>query len=386
MFLREIDAVLPEIVEIRRQLHRIPEIAGKEFRTSEMIRRYLAEIPELEVLPPFLETDVIAILRGGKGDGINVTLRADIDALPLAEHTGLPFASEIPGMMHGCGHDGHAAILLGVAKVLAAQKEDFAGTVRFVWQPGEESRAMGKFLVAAGALDDPAPALLSGLHIWPGVPAGEIRTRPGALMASSDHFQVDITGQGGHGSRPDLSRNPLLALCETVTALQVASINRKDPRRSGLVSICCIHGGDADNVIPESCWFAGTVRAFDEEVRRMLLDMIKEVSERVAATHRVSSKVTVADGYNVLINDRRETGFAVEALRRAGLTVDLYEDPHMSSEDFSFYADKGPCVYLNLGNGVDSGELHSSEFVINEDILGKGIAALTAVALARLNR
>ena len=208
--------ILPGIIEFRHALHRIPEMAGQEFKTSQLIRERLAVLG-LEVLPPFLGTDVVALLYGGRGAGRNVTLRADIDALALEEATGRPYRSTHPGHMHACGHDGHAAMVTGAAELLVSRRDEFAGSVRFVFQPGEENRAMGRELVAAGVLENPAADVVTALHGMPGLPIGTLATRTGAIMASCAHFKVVLRGKGGHSSRPALSRNPVTAAAAPAT-------------------------------------------------------------------------------------------------------------------------------------------------------------------------
>ena len=212
---------LPEIISLRKKFHQIPEIAGKEFKTCALIRETLSTIEGVKILPPFLETDTVALVEGGKGPGPHILLRADIDGLPVEEESGCDFPSQHPGMMHACGHDMHTAMMIGVVKAIAARRHEFAGTVRFVFQPGEENKAMAKDLVEAGAMGDPLPQVCAALHVMPGKPVGHISVKEGAMMASSNHFKVVIHGQGGHGSLPCASRNPLVAAAAMVMELQI---------------------------------------------------------------------------------------------------------------------------------------------------------------------
>ena len=205
--MKRLDDVWAKMAEFRHELHRTPEIAGREFKTMRMIRDRLSEL-ELEVLPPFLETDTVAILHGVR-PGKNLTLRADIDALKLEEKTGCPYASEIPGMMHACGHDAHTSMLMGAAEILCSMKDELKGTIRFVWQPGEENAAMAKDLIAAGALDSPAPDMVAAIHMAPGIPLGMMKVCRGASEAACSHFKITFRGKGGHGSLPHASRSAL---------------------------------------------------------------------------------------------------------------------------------------------------------------------------------
>ena len=380
---KSIEEILPGVTEFRRRLHRCPEIAGKEFATMKAIRERLAGIPGLEVLPPFLETDTVAMLRGSR-PGVNVTLRADIDALTVREPAGLPWVSENPGMMHACGHDAHTAILIGVAEYLASRREDFAGSVRFVWQPGEENKAMARQLIAAGAIDDPAPAMAAALHIAPGLPVGAVGIRKGAVSSSCCHFQIRLEGTGGHGSRPDLARNPVVAIAEIVSQLQSVVGCRVSPLRSGVVSVCEIHGGSLDNVIPSEAGCIGTLRALDNETAALLEEALREVAENIARVYRVKCFVQADNGYLATVNTPAETDLAIRAMREAGVPVVIEEEPWMSSEDFSHFLVRAPGVMLHLGNGEDSAGLHQPGIVFREEALANGIRALASIALARL--
>ena len=380
---KSIEEILPGVIEFRRSLHRCPEIAGGEFATMAAIRKRLAAIPELDVLPPFLKTDTVALLHGGR-PGVNVTLRADIDALKVDEPEGLPWRSQFSGMMHACGHDAHAAILTGVAEYLASRRDEIAGSVRFVWQPGEENRAMARDLIAAGVIDDPAPAMVAALHIAPGLPVGTVGIRSGAVSSSSCHFLIEVEGVGGHGSRPDLARNPVVAIAEIVSQLQTVAANRVSPLRSGVVSVCEIHGGSIDNVIPTEAGCIGTLRALDNETAAALETALREVAENVARIYRVKCEVTADNRYLATINTPAETELAIRAMREAGVPVVIEEEPWMSSEDFSHFLSRAPGVMLHLGNGEDSPGLHNPGIVLQEDALASGIRALSAIALARL--
>ncbi|MBQ3940093.1 MAG: amidohydrolase, partial [Oscillospiraceae bacterium] len=254
------------------------------------------------MLPPFIGTDTVAILHGSR-PGPNVSLRADIDALAVQEETGLPFASETPGLMHACGHDAHTAMLLGAAKILASRREEIAGTVRFIWQPGEENKAMARQLVDAGVLRDPVPDFIAGQHVTPGLPVGSFACKPGPIMSSSTHFVANFRGQGGHGSAPFKAHNPVLAAAAAVLEAQSAVPNRINPQRSGVLSICTIHGGELDNVIPNEATVTGSIRTLDDATDRELCTALREIMTAVAMAHRVQCTVEFPQHYSVTTND-----------------------------------------------------------------------------------
>lgn len=374
-----------EITALRRKFHQIPEIAGKEFKTCALIRETLAGIEGIEVLPPFLETDTVVLLRGGKGDGPHVLLRADIDALPGTEKNGCDFPSLHPGMMHACGHDTHIASLLGVVKYLAARRNEFAGTVRFVFQPGEENKAMAAELVAAGAMGDPLPDVCAALHIMPGKPVGDISVREGAMMAGCNHFKVVVHGQGGHGSLPCASRNPLIAAASMVMELQSVVPNRVDPRRSGVLSICHLESGSIDNVIPETAEFSGTIRSLDNETAVIMEKAVHEICNAAAVIHRVKCDVFTDQRYLATCNAPEPTARFCKVVKGLGIPLHILQDSAMSSEDFSFYLAKSPGVFFRLGAGVDAPSLHNPAFLPPEEAMKNGIRVMAAFALEYLN-
>ena len=370
-----------EIAEFRHELHRHPELAGEETVTQGLIRSALDGLG-LDVLPPFIGTDTVAILRGGR-PGPNVSLRADIDALAIQEETGLPYASETPGLMHACGHDAHTAMLLGAAKILASRRDELAGTVRFIWQPGEENKAMARQLVAAGVLHDPVPDFIAAQHATAGLPVGAFACRPGTIMSSSSHFILRFRGLGGHGSAPFKARNPLLAAAAVALEAQSAVPNRISPQRSGVLSICTIHGGELDNVIPDEATVTGTIRALDNDTDRELRDALREISTAVAAAHRVECTVEFTQHYSATVNDPQAYEYAKKAVRDIGAEYRELEESFMSSEDFSDYLAKCPGVFMRIGIG-DSAPAHTSRFMVDDRALPYGIEFLVRLVLNHL--
>ena len=385
MSITAFQSVVQEMSEFRKVLHRHPEIAGCEKWTCAEIRRRLAEISGVEVLPPFLETDTVAFIHGN-APGKNVTLRADIDALTVVEETNCGFESENPGLMHACGHDVHTAVLMGAAKILAAKRNEFSGSIRLVFQPGEENKAMARPLIAAGALDNPPADFVAALHCMPGLEVGKARLRVGAMMSSCVHFEVTFFGQGGHGSRPHAARNPLIAACSAVMELQTAIANRINSQRAGVLSICAINGGKLDNVIPEKCSFIGTIRALDDETASELRTALQEMCQAVAALHRCSCEVHLAEGgYPATINSASGVELAKLVLEKCNIGIEEMPESFMASEDFSYYLNKAADgVFIMMGAGEDLPPLHNCRFLADEKVIGHGISYMTEIALAAL--
>ena len=373
-----LEEVWARMVEFRHELHRTPEIAGREFKTMRMIRDRLSEL-DIEVLPPFLETDTVAILHGARPGG-NLTLRADIDALKLEEKTDCPYASTVPGMMHACGHDAHTAMLMGAAEMLCTMKNELTGTIRFVWQPGEENRAMAKDLVAAGALDSPAPGMVAAIHMSPGIPVGMMKVCRGASEAACSHFKITFRGKGGHGSLPHASRSALTAAAFAVVEAQSIVPNRLNPHHAGVVSICCFNSGTLHNIIPDEAVLQGTIRSFDADDDELLTNALREVCEGAAKIHRVECETEIVHGYLPVINTPEETEMAISAAKRAGLEVGFPRFPSMGSEDFSYFLTKAPGVMIKLGNGENSPALHQPDFDANDEAMRYGIGYFVELA------
>ncbi|WP_417170415.1 M20 metallopeptidase family protein [Victivallis sp.] len=382
--MRTLAEILPGIIEFRHALHRIPEMAGAEFETARAIRERLAGL-DLEVLPPFLGTDVVAILHG-RGPGRNVTLRADIDALRVHEETGAAYASRHDGRMHACGHDGHAAMVMGAAELLASRRDSFDGSVRFVWQPGEENRAMGRDLIEAGALENPRADLVTALHGMPGLPVGVLALRNGAMMASCAHFKVTIRGRGGHSSRPHQAIDPVVAAAAIVVELQSVVSRRIDPQQAAVLSVCRIAGGELANVIPDEVVLEGTARALDMKVAAALETGVREVVEAVSRAHRTRCEIDYRLAYPVTLNAPEPTALARRVIRE---TVDderfvELAASSMEAEDFAYYLQRYPGVYVKLGTGENCPALHNSKFDFPDAALAAGIEYLVNFTSAGL--
>jgi len=383
--------VLPEMTELRRQLHRIPEPGLQENRTAELIRRRLAAAG-VELLPPYLATDTVGLLRGRAPGGAGaagrcVLLRADIDALPIQEKRERPWKSQSPGLAHACGHDGHTALLLGAAAVLAGLADRFAGAVRFVFQPGEEELGGGLRLIQLGLLEaEPRPAAAFALHGWPGIPAGALAACPGAAMAATDQFAVTVKGRGGHGAKPHTTIDPVVTAAQVILSLQTIVSRNIDPAEPAVVSVCTIRGGSATNVIPDQVTLEGTVRYFEPDLKHLLKTRMAEVVRGVCDAAGAEFDLAYHDGYPPTVNDPAQVLFA-----RA--TVEAFLGPQawfaglgrtMGAEDFAFYLQRVPGALLMLGLGEGWPNLHNPEFDFNDQALESGILAHCALALATL--
>jgi hippurate hydrolase len=350
-------AIAPEMVQLRRHLHAHPELGYEEFATSDLVAARLDEWG-YEVHRGLAVTGVVATLKLGSGSR-RLGIRADMDALPIQEATGLAYASRHAGKMHACGHDGHTAILLTAARCIA-QERGFDGTLHLIFQPAEEGLGGARRMVEEGLFDRfPCDAVFA-LHNQPGFPAGKFGFREGQFTASSDSVTITVVGQGGHGSTPHLTADPIVAAAHIVIALQTIVSRNVDPRDTAVVSVGAIHGGDAPNVIPGSVELRLTVRAFRPQTRALLRERITALVQAQAATLGVRAEVDYHWRYPAVINDvactRIARQVAVDWLGEDGLLPDF--EPVTGSEDFSFLLEHCPGSYLVVGNG--EGETHGS--------------------------
>ncbi len=408
--LRErVRAALPQALELRHRLHRQPEVGLQERRTAELLRSTLAGLG-LELQPPYLQTDVTGRLRGrgptaksdlevgrmsgratgapvSAGAGRCVLLRADIDALPLEEKRERPWKSQNPGCAHACGHDGHMAMLVGALTALSGLADRFVGTVRFVFQPGEEELGGGHSLVERGLLEaEPRPQAAFALHGWPGLPEGRLGAVPGAAMAAADGFSVVVHGRGGHGGKPHLTIDPILTAAQLVTCLQTIVARNVDPLEAAVISVCTFQAGSATNVIPSEARLSGTVRYFDPDLKHLLRTRIGEVVRGVCEAAGAEAELQYQDGYPPVVNDPAQVSLARRTVQTF-LGPEAWLDglaPTTGAEDFSFYLRKVPGAMLMLGLGEGWTALHNPEFDFNDRALEPGMLALAALALQTL--
>lgn len=363
--------MVEELRQIRRDLHKIPELGLKEYKTSAYIREKLESfgITELET---WLETGVVAVIRG-KGKKEAVAFRADMDALPVTEQTGCDFTSEHVGCMHACGHDGHVTVLLGFAKYLQEHKDELENDVVLIFQPAEEGPGGAQLLVDAGLFEKHPVRCIIGCHIFPQVPQGKVACRKGAMMARNGEVDVHIYGESAHGAQPHLGHDAVLAAGAVITGLHTILSRNVSPLDSGVLTFGAIHGGEACNIIAKEVKLEGTMRAFSDEAYETMTKRVQEVASGIAAGYGCKGEAVFRHMYRVVDNDPK----LVELLQE--VAGDNYEEtpPYMLAEDFSLYLQKVPGMFFFLGSGNEEKgyihSLHSAQFQFDEEILALGV-------------
>ena len=380
----QIRAYAGELTAIRRDLHTHPELGMEEHRTADIVAGLL-ESWGIEVHRGVGVTGIVGVLRSGNGEAA-IGLRADMDALPIHEATGHGYASQNPGRMHACGHDGHTTMLLGAARYLA-QTRNFNGTVNFIFQPGEEGMGGALAMLQDGLFERFPCNSIYALHNHPGMPVGKYAISPGASSAGGAFFDIVVSGRGAHGARPEASIDPVLAACHITAALQSVVARNVPPADTAVLSVTRIVGGDAYNVIPQSATISGTARAFKPETMALLESGLKRVAEGVAAGFGATAMVDFRVIFAPLINDAAETeAFADAAADLVGeAAIDRKKPPGMGSEDFSFMMEKVPGAYINIGNGDSSG-LHNPAYDFNDEATPYGAALFARLAERKLAR
>ena len=376
--------IAPEATEWRRHLHAHPELMYDVHETARFVAERLREFGCDEVVEGIGRTGVVGVIRGQRGEGRAVGLRADMDALPIKEETGAPHASTVPGKMHACGHDGHTAMLLGAAKHLA-QTRNFKGSVAVIFQPAEEGGAGGKAMVDDGMMERFAIEEVYGMHNMPGLPLGEFAIRPGALMAATDEFTITVRGRGSHAAQPHRSIDPIVCGAQLVTALQTVPSRALDPISSLVVSVTKFQAGTAYNVIPETALIAGTVRTLDRAVRDMAERRIREVCAGIAAAAGAAIEIDYHRNYPVAVNHERETDYAAEAARGVvgDNNVETDTPPVMGGEDFAYMLEARPGAFIFLGVG-EGAPLHHPKYDFNDEAIPFGVSYWVGLAEARL--
>ncbi|MFB9626362.1 M20 metallopeptidase family protein [Nonomuraea helvata] len=393
-FTEEALDIRDELVELRHSLHTTPELGLHLPRTQEKVLAALEGLP-LEVKTGTTLSSVTAVLRGGR-PGPAVLLRGDMDALPVAEKNDLSYTSQLPGQMHACGHDLHTAMLAGAARLLSARREELAGDVIFMFQPGEEGYEGAKHMIGEGVLDAAGarPVAAYGMHVVSAMlPPGLFASRPGPIMAAADTFLVTVKGRGGHGSSPHRSLDPIQAGCEMVTALQTMVTRGFDVFDPVVVTVGSFHGGSADNVIPDEARFEATVRTFSKDTRTKVKRRLVEVVRGIAAAHGLEVEASFGMGYPVTVNNESEAAFV-------GRTADelfgpgryfVSPQPVMGSEDFSYVLEEVPGAFVFLGacppdrDPATAPYNHSPEAIFDDSVLPDGAALYASLAHARLS-
>jgi amidohydrolase len=362
-----------EIAHWRRDYHRHPELLYDVNRTAADVAAKLRAFGFEEVVEGIGRTGVVGVLKGGGEHSTRVIgLRADMDALPINEESGKPWASETPGKMHACGHDGHTAMLLGAARYLSETRR-FAGTAVFIFQPAEEGGAGGRAMVEDGMMDRFGVEEVYGMHNMPGLPLGHFAIRPGALMAATDMFTIDVEGHGGHAAKPHATVDPIVTGSAIVQALQHIVARNVDPLMNAVISVTTFNGGDAFNVIPQRVRITGTGRSLDPHIRDLIERRMREVVQNVAAAYGATAKLHYGRNYPVTVNHPEQTEKAIAIARDvAGETnVDPNHPPVMGGEDFSYMLEARPGAFIFVGNG-DSAGLHHPAYDFNDAAISYG--------------
>ena len=383
-FISEAKELFPYTRDLRRDFHRNPELGFQEVRTAGIVARDLIELG-LEVSTGVGKTGVVATLEGAR-PGPVLLVRFDMDALPIQEETGAEYASQTPGVMHACGHDGHTAIGLTVARMLEAHKSDLGGTVKLVFQPAEEGLGGAQAMVADGVLENPQPDRSLSLHLWNGKPLGWIGVTPGPAMSASDRFTVMIEGRGGHGASPYLAIDPIVAGAQVISALQNIVSRNVNPLESAVVTVTSMIGGEAFNVIPETVELRGTIRTFKPEIRAIVLERFDQIASGVSEAMGCRAEVELIPVTPAVVNDPDLAKQVFEVAKEVYPQAEISTDERtMGSEDMSFMMEDIPGCYFFVGSadherGLDAGH-HHPKFDFNEDALTTGAALMASVVV-----
>ncbi|MCB1490902.1 MAG: amidohydrolase [Rhodobiaceae bacterium] len=374
----DVKPLLDDLIAIRRDLHTHPELGFEETRTSKIVAEKLAEWG-LEVHAGIAGTGVVGVLRGEGGSNRAIGFRADMDALPMVEKTGLPYASTNPNAMHACGHDGHTTMLLGAARYLA-DKKSFDGTVYFIFQPAEEGRGGGREMVKEGLFERFPMESVWGMHNMPGIPVGEMAMRPGPCMANADIFEITVRGKGAHGAMPHEGIDPIVVGSHIVGAVQSIVARNVDPLESGVISITAFNSGKAHNVIPDDAVMKGTARSYLPHVQDLQEANLRRIVEQVGAAFGATATLDYKRNYPATVNTPEETDIAAKVAEKVCGTGRVNPDiaPKMGAEDFSFMLNQRPGAYVFLGNGMPGEKggvmVHNTEYDFNDNAIGYGVS------------
>lgn len=375
------------VIDRRRQLHRYPELGYEEFRTSQLVRQTLDEL-KIPYRHPLAETGVLATI--GTGSAPCVALRADMDALPIQEETDVPFRSQVDGKMHACGHDCHTAMLLGAARLLKQHESELQGTVKLLFQPAEEGGAGGARMRDEGALENPQVQRIFGLHVWPFLPTGSIGAREGVFLAATGSLQITVRGTGGHAAMPHLTVDPVTTAAKLVVELQTLVSRETDPLDSAVISITCLRGGEAYNVIPTQVVLIGTLRSLTKGGLERLQTRVREMALHIAAANRCQAEVEFpGHDYPPTVNDQTCWSLAKTLGGELFGPTHVHElAPVMGGEDFAYYTERVPGCFVGLGVRDESQEaiysVHHPKFKADENALPLGVALHVGYALRSL--
>jgi amidohydrolase len=379
--------LVKSIIELRRDLHRYPELGYQEERTARKVVESLRDISDLEISTGIAGTGVVALMHGS-APGPCIALRADMDALPIQEEGAKDWISQHPGLMHACGHDGHTACLVGAAKLLAKRRKEFRGSIKFIFQPAEEGGGGALKMCQEGVLQEPRVRAIFGAHCWPREPWGQLCLSVGPAMASYDDFHMTVRGRGGHAAAPHLSVDPVVTGAQIVVAAQQLVSRFRNPLKSAVVSICQFNAGTATNVIPEFATIAGTIRTYDQELRVDLRQRLGSLAQGIASAVGASVDFQVAEGYPAVVNEVDAFGI----VERVGLKlfgserVNSAAEPSMGAEDFAYYLQEVPGMFWKFGMRRDAitPQLHTPQFDFCDESVPFVMKMHEEVALAAL--
>ena len=387
---REAESLRPKLIEIRRDFHMHPELSNREERTSRVVAERLRALGLDEVKTGVAKHGIVALLKGGK-PGPVVAVRADMDALPIQETIDVPYKSQNPGVKHACGHDVHMTVELGVAEILSRMRDQIHGTIKFIFQPAEEGPPAGEeggaaLMVKEGALENPRPQVILGLHVLPTIEVGKIGTISGPAMASADHFVVTLHGKKVHGAYPHRGIDTIVVASECVMALQTIRSRRTDTLDPLVISVGSVHGGNRFNIIADEVKLEGTVRTLNEDVRRRVQQLMRETLAGVTAAYGASFDMQYEEGAAVTYNNPQLVEETLPTMRRVlGESNVLTPQPQMGAEDFSYFARVIPGFYYFLGVGNEAKGItamwHTPEFDVDEESPVVGVKVMTAVLL-----
>jgi len=382
-FLPEAEELFEYTRQLRRDFHRHPELGFQEFRTAGIVARELTALG-LEVSTGIAETGVVALLEG-KQDGPVVLLRFDMDALPIEEETGAEYASQNPGVMHACGHDGHTAIGLTVARLLHERQEALSGTVKFVFQPAEEGLGGAAKMMAEGVLEGPRPDMALALHIWNDKPLGWLGITSGPVMAAADTFAITLTGKGGHGASPHQTKDPVVAAAQIVSAVQNIVSRNVNPLDSAVISVTAMNAGDAFNVIPSAVRLKGTIRTFEADIRTLVQERFRQIVSGIAGAFDCQVEIQLEKVTPAVVNDFEVTGKVQEIAREVFPKKSMVTDYRtMGSEDMAYLMEDIPGCYFFIGSadrekGLDAAH-HNPRFDFDERVMPAAAGLMASIA------
>lgn len=383
------ESFFPQVVAQRRHLHQYPELSFEEFETSKFIAKQL-DLMDIPYETGYVKTGIVALIKGKNPDKKTFALRGDIDALPIHEKTGLDFASKNKGVMHACGHDVHTSCVLGAAAILNSLKDQFEGTIKLIFQPGEEVLPGGaSLMIEEGALENPKPDGIVGQHVYPQFKSGTVGFRKGMYMASTDEIHLTVKGKGGHAAEPHLITNPILMASEIILEVQKINALGKEKNIPTIVSIGFVEGLGATNIVPDQVYIQGTFRTLNEEWRKEVHQIIRNICSDISSKYQGDVDADIRNGYPYLENNpeltERVQNYAIELLGSENVKeLDL----RMGGEDFSYYTHHIPGCFYRLGTSSPdqpSSGLHTATFMVDEKALKTGISLLSWIALQELN-